>query len=515
MTMPTSSLQAADGGPLPVEAVSDALSAEFGVSAGPRAVVRRTRLDTFDHRLRSAGLTLDHVTSALAEQLVLSRSDGTATSVVPVSGLQWPARADALPDGPLRDVVAAASDIRALMVAADEKRRVRRLELRNADQKTVVRVELDEPAARGAATPPTVTVRAMRGYEDQARRAARLLADHGLRSAPLGPDGNDEGDPADGSGPSAAPIDPAAPAQQLLALQLGRFLAAMRVNVPGLLDDIDTEFLHDFRVAVRRTRSTLKLGRDALPEVMRSRWEPDFKWLGDLTTPVRDLDVYELDLPMMAGWLVAADAADLDPFAAHLRRRRTAERRSLVRGLRSARFQRLVADWEQTLAELTGAELTGAPVGDGDVLSAEELAHRSIRRAHRRVVRIGEAISADSPGDDLHTLRKRCKELRYALEVFAPVVDKDARKKAVSDLKGLQDVLGRFQDAEVQRAALRLFADEMMAAGTVPGALLAMGELVGHLDADQDRAREDFDGAFARFTRPASERRMKALGGRS
>ena len=53
---------------------------------------------------------------------------------------------------------------------------------------------------------------------------------------------------------------------------------------------------------------------------MRSRWEPAFKWLGDLTTPVRDLDVYELDLPTMAGWLVAADADDLAPFAAHLRR---------------------------------------------------------------------------------------------------------------------------------------------------------------------------------------------------
>jgi hypothetical protein len=41
-----------------------------------------------------------------------------------------------------------------------------------------------------------------------------------------------------------------------------------------------------------------------------------------------------------------------------------------------------------------------------------------------------------------------------------------------------------------------------------------MGELVGHLDAEQDRARQDFDEAFARFVRPASERRMRQLGGR-
>ena len=107
---------------------------------------------------------------------------------------------------------------------------------------------------------------------------------------------------------------------------------------PGMLDDVDTEFLHDFRVAVRRTRSTLKLGRPALPQGVADRWEPALKWLGGLTTPVRDLDVYELDLPTMAGWLVAADPADLQPFAARLRRHRSTARRNLIRGLRSARL---------------------------------------------------------------------------------------------------------------------------------------------------------------------------------
>ena len=53
----------------------------------------------------------------------------------------------------------------------------------------------------------------------------------------------------------------------------------------------------------------------------------------------------------------------------------------------------------------------------------------------------------------------------------------------------------------------------MMADGTPAEALLAMGELIGHLDADQDRARADFDGAFGAFVRPAGARRMASLGG--
>jgi CHAD domain-containing protein len=301
---------------------------------------------------------------------------------------------------------------------------------------------------------------------------------------------------------------------------------------------VDTEFLHDFRVAVRRTRSVLKLGRPALPEVMRTGWEPTFKWLGDLTTPVRDLDVYELDLPRMQGWLVSADPADLAAFATHLRSRRTMERRALLRALKSARFRRLVAEWDEELARLRetrpgtsdqraldrdasdhdasdhDASDQAAPDGSGrELLSAGQLGSRSIWRAYRRVALGGAAIRADSPAADLHTLRKRCKELRYALEVFAPVIDAAAGKRVVADLKDLQDVLGRFQDSEVQRQALRGFAEEMMVDGTPAAAVLAMGELIGHLDVEQDRARREFEVAFARLERPSSLELMHRLGG--
>ena len=179
-----------------------------------------------------------------------------------------------------------------------------------------------------------MTVRELRGYGDQAGRAVGLLTGLGLRPAADDDEARD-----DASAPAG--VDRDAPALDLLAPALTGFLQAMNDNLPGLLADIDTEFLHDLRVAVRRTRATLKLGRRALPDEMRSRWEPEFRWLGDLTTPVRDLDVYELDLPTMGSWLVAADAADLAPFATHLRRRRSTERRALLRGLRSARFERL------------------------------------------------------------------------------------------------------------------------------------------------------------------------------
>jgi len=505
MTSRSRVLQAVADSPLELQSIVAALAAQYAVTTGVKQLVRRRRLDTFDQRLHAAGLTLEHQIVASGDRLVLGRRDGSSTVSVPLKDRQWPALADVLPSGPVREAVAPVAGIRALMVSADEMRRLRWLELRNEDGKIVVRVELDEPAS-AAATPARVTVRALRGYDDQARRADRLLVGVGLRAVE-NPE-NLENRELSSASPTAG-TSRAMPARVLLATALSDSLLAVRENLPGLLDDVDTEFLHDFRVAVRRTRATLKMGRPTLPDVMRHSWEPAFKWLGDITTPVRDLDVYLLDLPVMRTWLVTANPTDLEPLATHLRSRRAVERRTLVRRLRSARFRRLDREWGEELSRLVDT-LDDA---HGEGFSAGQLIDRSLSRAYRRVARGGAVIGADSPAGDLHELRKRCKELRYALEVFAPVIDSADGNRAVDDLKALQDVLGRFQDSEAQRMAMRGFAEQMMIEGTTAGAMLAMGELIGHLDVEQDRARREFGASFARFERPSNTKLMHRLGG--
>ena len=500
MTRATRTLQTAHDKPLDLEAITVALSTRFIIVTSPVKPVRRTRLDTFDHRLRAAGMTLQHQSGRDGDVLILGDHEKTLSQ--PLGDVRWPALADAMPPGRLRDLTAPVTGIRALIAMSQESRRLRRLDLLNEDAKTVARVDVDEPESPTAG-PAQFTVCTLRGYEDQAQPAVRLLLGVGLR--PLRHRAERDHD----SPPEPTSADRHAPATLLLATGLKGVLATMRTNLPGLLDDVDTEFLHDFRVAVRRTRSTLKLGRSILPQATSARWEPLFKDFGDLTTPVRDLDVYELDLPTMAEWLVAAGPADLESFAAHLRTRRATAREPLVHELRSARFRRLLTQWGDELDEVIDASQDPSP----ETLSAGRWAERSITRAYRRVVRGGAAITTHSPAEDLHALRKRCKELRYAIDVCGPVVASGPRKHALAHLKQLQDVLGRFQDCQVQSAALRGFAEAMMTDGTPASALLAMGELIAHLDAEQARARRQFDGAFAQFTRPSTQHTMERLGG--
>ncbi|HUY44394.1 MAG TPA: CHAD domain-containing protein [Streptosporangiaceae bacterium] len=503
---------AADGTGQPTdEEVLAALAPRFSVStAGRSRTMRRTWLDTFDWRLHRAGLTLEHLTGPRPGELVLTGPGGEIITQR-ASRLTWPALAMALPAGPVRDRLRAVAGVRALLPAARAASAVQDMRVLNPDTKTIAWISRDRTAVSyPAATqlPARLQVTPVRGYQAQAERVAQVLA------AAAG-DGSPAVRPLDAALAAAGRraedysnkidvgLTPGMPARLAMRVVLLRLLDTLQANVPGTIRDIDTEFLHDLRVSVRRTRSALKLAGDVLPAGLPARFRGEFKWLGDLTTPTRDLDVYLLNYHDMAAGLVSASAAELEPFHEHLGRRRAVEQRQLARGLRSARFSRLAGDWRAALTDL-------APPAGGR--RAADVATDRISRAHRRVLRQGQAITGDSPAERLHDLRKRCKELRYLLEFFASLFDPVAHQRVVKDLKGLQDCLGEFQDRQVQQQEIREFAAQMMTDRDLPAtALLAMGELAGQVGLCQQRAREEFAGRFREFASPASERRFRSL----
>jgi CHAD domain-containing protein len=498
--------------------LSDTIVAGFSLVTGARrATLRRTWLDTFDWRLYRAGLTLEEVTGRGGAELRLTGRDGLVVAAEPIRGggspaPKWPSLLSALPPGPLAEHLAPVVGVRALLPVAKATSTIREQRALNGDAKTVARVTADQMAVTypaAAQLPVRVAVSAVRGYQAQATRLAGLLAAR--------PGGEPAGQPAleavlasagrragDYSGRIDVQLAADQPAALAMASVFASLLDTLQANVPGTIADIDTEFLHDLRVAVRRTRAALKLAGHVLPHGAKQRFRPEFKWLGDLTTPTRDLDVYLLGLPAMTAGLVGADAADLVPFGDHLRRERGRAQRELARGLRSARFVRLGRDWRETLAAAAAVSRHKPTAGT--------LAARSIATVHARVLASGGAITPTSPPESLHDLRKRCKELRYALEIFASLQAPGAQWRAVRELKGLQDCLGEFQDTDVQRGELRVLAAQMMAQRRAPAeTLLAMGEISAGLARRQQQARAEFAGLWTEFASPAGQARIQPL----
>jgi CHAD domain-containing protein len=530
-------------------AVLEAVAAEFEVVPERRTAAaagrpRTTWLDTFDWRLHKAGLTLEYVPLRGGGELRLSgpagpsgdggtADPGEAGELVTtqlVTGRPHPAAN--LAAGPVSARVASLIAPRALVPVVTVAAPTAVYRLLNSDRKTVARLVVSRPTVigspRSVPLPPRLTVTEVRGYQGEARRAVRLVsAVPGIRAAAeplfaaalraLGRR------PGDYSNKVGAEITAAMPAAGAAAAILLRLLDTIEANVVGVLADTDTEFLHDLRVGARRTRSALKLFGDALTGLTAEElafFAAEFKWVGDLTTPVRDLDVHLLGFEETARALAAAKPDDLEPFRAYLEQRRRKEFRLLARGLRSARFAALTQEWR---ARLTEIQQEHAPAARGSALRAGQprkatggtaglLAAERTRVSFSKVARRGAAITADSPAESLHDLRKRCKELRYALEFFAPLHDRAPSASAVGDLKRLQDCLGDFQDTEIQIGEIRTIAAAMLIAGEAPAVtLLAMGEITAGLAARQREARADFERRFAAFAGRDGQRRMSAL----
>jgi CHAD domain-containing protein len=468
-----------------------------GVHFAPPVRLHRTLLDTFDGRLHRAGLRLEHRVAGRDRRLVLSGRDVvTVELAVPTA----PRFAADLPSGPVRQRLAKIVDVRALLPLVSVDAESVRGERRDRAGKATAVVELSISPTAGAGDLPdwTVEIVALAGYPKPAEVLCDLVAGLGLHRV----DGDlldlacaaNGVDPAGTDVPVGIPLDPDTLALAGYREVLGNLADAIDVNWQGSIDDVDPEFLHDLRVAVRRTRSVIAQGRTVLPADVAERFGAGFAWLGQVTGPARDLDVYQIEWHDYVAPLPPDERPSLEPVRAHLEQARRDAYQRLAIDLGSDHAVALMRAWRSWLA----SSLVGEPEPDG-LRPLGDVVHERIARAQKRLLRHGRAITADSPAEQLHDLRKDAKKLRYLFECFGGVLDPMARKASVTRLKALQENLGEHQDAEVHVAMLRDLARHLDAAGVDTDTLMATGRLVELLDRRRLAARQEFAERFAAY----------------
>jgi CHAD domain-containing protein len=203
--------------------------------------------------------------------------------------------------------------------------------------------------------------------------------------------------------------------------------------------------------------------------------------------------------------------ADLAPLEELLQRRQQEEHASLVAGLNSDRYRRLVRDWPRFLARKIPAREKPADA----TRPAVEVAAARIRRAYRRVLKRGRLAQETQAARDLHELRLECKKLRYLLEFFASLFDPKGIHLLVRELKNLQDNLGDINDLEVQQESLESYAKELARErGSSERTLVALGRLVERLAVERIREQRGFDARFSRFADKNNQAHVKKLFGK-
>lgn len=294
-----------------------------------------------------------------------------------------------------------------------------------------------------------------------------------------------------------------AAARQLLLY----LLAMMRANEAGIMADAGIEFLHEYRVAVRRTRAALSQIRKVFPPAETKSFKSGFREIGRRTNTLRNLDVFLAMEPDYQARLPNHLREDITPLFDYLRSCRAEALYSVVGGLQSKPYARFLDDWALFLRR---------PADDDSPVNALRptihIARRQMDRQYRIILTEG-ANALDCADDSyLHALRIECKKLRYLLEFFATLYPAQEVAPLLKRLKRLQDNLGGLSDLADQRDYLLSMAEMLDIDGArARRAVLAIGFLVAHIEQEQRSIRAGFAAIFIDFSLPAYRKEFQKM----
>ena len=516
MTEPRDTAFALENG-LSMEDVEDGLAARFGIRALEQPPEHAVYWDTFDARLGRAGAALGTRIHQGRTHLVWE-SDRECFEQ-PVRVRKPLGFVHDMPEGPVRDAAAPVVDVRRLIPLVELERERQLLELLDDEEKVVARIRLEHARAREPGRespwvdlPPVIRVVGVRGYDDSLEAALAML-----RATPgVAPSGTDVRDVAlralgkDGlTDPSSLAVDlsPGLRADSGMRRVHLALLDVMTANEAGVRDGSDTEFLHDFRVAIRRTRSLLGQLQDVFPTPMVNHFRAEFADLGSATSATRDLDVFLLRLDQDTDLL---EGADLTLLRASVAAARNRAHRALVATLDSPRYATLKDTWRLFLE----SGETGTPLPPAAPRPLREVVSSRLMRIYRKIGKQRRRLGRDAPPAELHRVRLTAKKMRYLLDCCRAAYDPEDIDPLIGPLRKLQNALGRFNDAEVQDAMLAEGAAAMIDDDRADAdVLLAMGRLQERLRRAGDRERRRSLRRLRRFTDEKHRARFAAVFG--
>jgi CHAD domain-containing protein len=289
---------------------------------------------------------------------------------------------------------------------------------------------------------------------------------------------------------------------------LSAYYRIMEANEAGIKAGTDPECLHDFRVAIRASRTILAKAQGILPTRSHIRVSAALTRLARASSQLRDLDVFLLRSDELLAELPPDTQKNLVPFLRYLLSERRTEHRRFIRLLASGGHQKFKTDYNQILSRLS----SGRNRTEGGHSPIQETAGKVIWKAYRAVLK-SEDLRADPPIEKLHQFRKRCKKLRYLLADFQSLYPQREINPLVKDLKQLQDKLGGLVDADVQARFLQQWREAMTQnKKTSPRTLLAI-QMLEDIQARGGTPRKTVKSLnrLGRFLRPANRKRFQKL----
>ncbi len=483
------------------------LSALLPLQIASQQIVTKTFYDSFDWRLYHAGMFCEFDQSESCSRLSL-QNIAHPQELMAMELNAVPRFAHEFTRQDFREELALVLKMRALLNIGSIQLQHTQINILNNDQKTILRLHLDSSLQ----LPARVSAQLIKGYDKSVLPMLNLLqADLGLTPTkqPLLLETLKVQGKTAGTYSSKLNIrlDPEMPAEVACKYIYSHLLKTIQLNEQGCIEQIDSEFLHDFRVAVRRTRAGFGQMKQVLPTHTQRHFADFFGWLGQITSPVRDIDVFLLNFQHFKQSLPISIREDINPLWDYLCLKQNMAYQQLARHLQSTRYLKTLVEWEDYLRHPSAKN----PQEAFAKIPIKRLADRCIWKVYKRLLKEAKAIDPETKPEMLHSLRKTAKKLRYLMEFFQQLYAEMDINNLLKSLKELQEVLGDFQDHEVQIQALKQFSIDLKDQGATVETFLAMGVLIQILDQRRHKVRQAFGKSFEHFVQPKNRQIFKEL----
>jgi CHAD domain-containing protein len=457
---------------------------------------QRKYYDTFDWRLYQAGFYLQNEEKTLS---LINRQTNK-----PLTSIEWksnhnPRFSDDLPESLLKQQLTPIMDVRALLPLFRCHIHTLKKSILNVDEKTVCRISKNTLTVKKSKKQITCfALEAIRGYGQDFIEAQKILDSLNLAKT--------TGDvatlamtllditPGDYSSKLNIALSPQLPAHEAFRKIVLFLISVMRCNEQGIIKDIDTEFLHDFRVALRRTRSAMTQIKNVFSADIIDRYKKEFSLLAKKSNRLRDLDVYLLNKDDFLQRLPNPLRPGLEYFYNTLEIERKREFEKFVLELKSDSYHTLVKQW---VAFLNQSSVPENERGKHFNLPVRELAKRRILKNYRKVLKQGLKMNSTTPDENYHAFRISCKKLRYLVEFFSSLFPPEALFPFLKSIKNLQTILGIYNDYSIEQEHLIAFLNRTQNCPNITAA--AIGALVQDLHQRQQKISENFPTAVDQF----------------
>ena len=220
---------------------------------------------------------------------------------------------------------------------------------------------------------------------------------------------------------------------------------AMYTEKEGVRKGRDIEFIHRMRVASRRLRTAMDVFVECVPVKKREEWRVRVKDLTQALGETRDTDVQILLLETLYENLPDPNyRTGVRRLLLRLRQRRTKLQKEVLAVLDSLEKKKVlnqISDkYKDSITERT----------DLDIYSTEiyRLAFTSISKRLDQFLSFEVYLQNPEFIKELHLMRIAAKQLRYSLEIFAPIYP-DQLEIAIKSTRLAQQVLGEIHDCDL------------------------------------------------------------------